>query len=229
MGSRGHQLCPSPCIHTYAHMYTQRHTFTHMHIIHLHTNTHIYTHTHKHTHTIYSHIYILTYTHIHIYTCIHIHTIYSHTYTLIHIHRYTHTHIALICTRINITLWQHPLGRSLFYSFFLLFFNILPISQTACLGLYRYMCIYIYEFFSNLTSVPIPHGLRKQPEPELLESGAEQRVGLSCAEHEDPPRTGGVKGKSGLLTWTVSLLKEMAIPLTCKSSEPNSVTSKQIQ
>lgn len=91
------------------------------------------------------------------------------------------------------------------------------------------MCIYIYEFFSNLTSVPIPHGLRKQPEPELLESGAEQRVGLSCAEHEDPPRTGGVKGKSGLLTWTVSLLKEMAIPLTCKSSEPNSVTSKQIQ
>lgn len=151
MGSGGHQLCPSPCIHTYAHMYTQRHTFTHTHIIHLHTNTHIYAHTHKHTHTIYSHIYILI--HIHIYTCIHIHTIYSHTYTLIHIHIYTHTHIALICTRINITLWQQPLGKSLFYSFFLLFFNILPISQTACLGLYRYMCVYIWIFFQfNLSS-----------------------------------------------------------------------------
>ena len=94
---------------------------------------------------------------------------------------------------------------------------------------YIYVCVCIYEFFSNLTSVPIPKGLRKQPEPEMLESGTEQRVDLSCAEHEDPPRIGGVKGTSGLFTWTASLLKEMAFPLTCKSSEPNSVTSKQIQ
>ena len=62
------------------------------------------------------------------------------------------------------------------------------------------MCIYIYiNFFSNLTSVPIPNGLRKQPEPEMLESGTDQRVDLSCAEHEDPLRIGGVKGKSGSL------------------------------
>jgi len=47
--------------------------------------------------------------------------------------------------------------------------------------------------------VPIPNGLRKQPEPEMLEFGTEQRVDLSCAEHEDPLRIGGVKGKSGSL------------------------------
>ena len=194
MGSGGHQLCPSPCIHTYTHMYTQRHTPIHTQY---------------------------TYTQIHTYTLIHIniYTQYTHTYTLIHTHTY-HTHVHTYTHNIVTT-------SSLEVSFLFIFpliFCFSHLSNSLPRIIYIYVCVCIYEFFSNLTSVPMPKGLRKQPEPEMLESRTEQRVDLSCAEHEDPLRIGGVKGTSGLLTWTASLLKEMAFPLTCKSSEPNSVT-----